>query len=113
MRADSKSEFARSSEAAKSVTVWGSTLLGSGAQTYAVAALLGHAGGAMSYKGAAYIGGLVFAATTVPGVVTMAVSDKRGGEYVLARVAAGMLETVGLAVFLTWWGIQPAHDFGQ
>lgn len=67
MNADTKEEFIKSKEAAKSATLWGSNLLGSGFQTYAVAALLTQTG-VLSYKGAAYVGGLIFAATSVPTV---------------------------------------------
>ena len=65
--ADSKEEFIKSREAASAATLYGSTLVGSGIQTYAVAAVLNHCG-VLSYKGAAYVGGLIFAATTVPEV---------------------------------------------
>jgi hypothetical protein len=65
--ADSKEEFARSREAATATALYGSSLVGSGIQTYAVAAILSHSG-VLSYKGAAYVGGLIFAATTVPSV---------------------------------------------
>lgn len=67
MNADTKEEFIKSKEAAKSATLWGSNLLGSGAQTYAIAALLTQTG-VLSYKGAAYVGALIFAATSVPTV---------------------------------------------
>ena len=50
-----------------SATLVGSSLLGSSVQTYAVAALLSRSA-ALSYKGAAYVGALVFAATSVPTV---------------------------------------------
>jgi hypothetical protein len=65
--ADSKEEFIKSKEAASAAALYGSTLVGSGIQTYAVAAILNHCG-IFSYKGAAYIGGLIFAATSVPQV---------------------------------------------
>lgn len=65
--ADSKEEFIKSREAASTAALYGSTLAGSGIQTYAIAAVLNHCG-VLSYKGAAYIGGLIFAATSVPPV---------------------------------------------
>jgi hypothetical protein len=65
--ADSKEEFIKSKEAASAAVLYGSTLVGSGVQTYAVAAVLNHCG-VLSYKGAAYVGGLIFAATSVPQV---------------------------------------------
>lgn len=67
MKADTKEEFVNSKEAAKTATLWGSNFLGSGVQSYAVAALLTQTG-VMSYKGAAYVGALIFAATSVPTV---------------------------------------------
>ncbi|KAG0136507.1 hypothetical protein HOY82DRAFT_599216 [Tuber indicum] len=111
MKADSKSEFARSKEAIKSATLMGSSLIGSSAQTYALAALL-NSSAAVSYKGAAYIGALVFAATSVPTVVSQLFQERGPAEYsyIAVRATAGLVETVGLAVFLTWWGIRPAHD---
>lgn len=66
MNVDTKEEF-KSKEITKTATLWGSNFLGSGVQTYAVAALLTQTG-VMSYKGAAYIGALIFAATSVPTV---------------------------------------------
>lgn len=66
-KSDSKEEFIKSREAASTAALYGSTLAGSAIQTYAIAAVLNHCG-ALSYKGAAYIGGLIFAATSVPPV---------------------------------------------
>ncbi|PWW78665.1 DUF1761-domain-containing protein [Tuber magnatum] len=109
MKADSKSEFAKSKEAIKSATLMGSSLVGSSVQTYAVAALLNHSA-ALSYKGAAYVGALVFAVTSAPAVVSQLFQERRPAEYIAVRATAGLVETVGLAVFLTWWGIRPAHD---
>lgn len=43
-------------------------------------------------------------------VVSQLFQDRRPAEYIAVRVTAGLVETVGLAVFLTWWGIGPAHD---
>ena len=63
----SKEEFLHSKEATSAATAYGSTLVGSAIQTYGVAALL-NATGTLSYKGAAYLGALVFAATSIPGV---------------------------------------------
>lgn len=64
---NSKEEFLRSKEAASAATAYGSSLVGSAIQTYGVAALL-NVTGILTYKGAAYMGGLIFAATTVPAV---------------------------------------------
>lgn len=64
---NSKEEFLRSRETALTAAAYGSSLVGSAIQTYGVAALL-NATGTLTYKGAAYMGGLIFAATTVPSV---------------------------------------------
>ena len=52
--ADTKEEFLKSKEAASAATLYGSTLVGSGLQTYAIAAILNHSN-VLSYKGAAYL----------------------------------------------------------
>jgi hypothetical protein len=65
--ANSKEEFIRSKEAAGAAAAWGSSLAGSTLQTYGVAALI-NATGTLSYKGAAYLGGLVFLASSAPSV---------------------------------------------
>ncbi|KAH0612744.1 uncharacterized protein LAJ45_00469 [Morchella importuna] len=109
MNADSKQEWIKSKEAAKTATLWGSNVIGSGAQTYAIAALLTQTG-VLTYKGAAYVGALIFAATSVPTVVSQLFQERRPAEYIAIRATAGLIETVGLSVFLTWWGIRPAHD---
>ena len=66
-QADSSEEFFKSREAATAAASWGSSLLGSGIQTYGVAALI-NATGTLSYKGAAYLGSLIFMASAAPGV---------------------------------------------
>ena len=66
-QSNSREEFLRSKEAASAATAYGSSLFGSAIQTYGVAALL-NATGTLTYKGAAYMGGLIFAATTIPSV---------------------------------------------
>ena len=64
---DTKEEFFKSKEAASAGAAYGSSLIGAGIQTYGVAALL-NATGTLSYKGAAYLGTLVFFASAAPGV---------------------------------------------
>ncbi|TGZ77609.1 DUF1761-domain-containing protein [Ascodesmis nigricans] len=108
-QADSKEEFIKSREAASAASLYGSTLVGSGIQTYAIAAILNHAN-VLSYKGAAYLGGLLFAATAVPQAVSQVFLDRRPAELVAVKVAANLVDTVGLSLFLTWWGTRPAHD---
>ena len=65
--ANSKEEFFKSKEAATAAASWGSSLLGSAIQSYGVGALL-NATGTLTYKGAAYMGGLIFMASTAPSV---------------------------------------------
>jgi len=65
--ADSKEEFVKSKEAASAISAWGSSLAGSALQTYGVGALI-NATGTLSYKGAAYLGSLIFMASSAPSV---------------------------------------------
>ena len=66
-RANSKEEFFKSKEAASAATAWGSSLVGSAIQTYGVGALI-NATGTLTYKGAAYLGSLIFFASAAPSV---------------------------------------------
>ncbi|KAL8388061.1 hypothetical protein RB595_009482 [Gaeumannomyces hyphopodioides] len=65
--ANTKEEFLRSKEASSAAVAWGTSLVGSALQSYGVGALI-NATGTLSYKGSAYLGGLIFAATAAPGV---------------------------------------------
>lgn len=65
--ANTGEEFLRSKEASSAAVAWGSTLVGSALQSYGIGALI-NATGTLSYKGAAYLGGLVFMATSAPTV---------------------------------------------
>jgi hypothetical protein len=65
--ADSAEEFIKSKEAASSATFWSSTLVGSVIQTYGVGALI-NVTGTLTYKGAAYLGSLIFFASSAPSV---------------------------------------------
>ena len=65
--ANTKEEFLRSKEASGAALAWGSSIVGSALQSYGVGALI-NATGTLSYKGAAYLGGLIFFATSAPGV---------------------------------------------
>ena len=65
--ANSKEEFLKSKEAAGAAAAWGSSLVGSTMQAYGVAALI-NATGTLSYKGAAYLGSLIFLASSAPSV---------------------------------------------
>ena len=65
--ANSNEEFIRSKEASSAAVAWGTSLVGSALQAYGVGALI-NATGTLSYKGAAYLGALIFMATSAPGV---------------------------------------------
>jgi len=101
--ADSKEEFFKSKETATAAASWGSSILGSAIQTYGVAALI-NATGTLSYKGAAYLGSLVFFATSGPTVVAAVVTEKRPLDVVAIGTLTRLFETVGLSLFLTYWG---------
>ncbi len=68
-RANSSEEFIKSKEAASAASAWGSSLVGSAVQTYGVGALI-NATGTLTYKGAAYLGSLIFMASSAPSVST-------------------------------------------
>lgn len=65
--ANSREDYLKSKEAATAAAAWGSSLVGSGLQAYGVGALL-NATGTLSYKGAAYLGSLIFLASSAPSV---------------------------------------------
>jgi len=65
--ANSKEEFFKSKEAASAAAAWGTSGVGSAVQAYGVGALL-NATGTLSYKGAAYMGSLIFLASSAPSV---------------------------------------------
>ena len=65
--ANSKEEFVKSKETASAAAAWGTSLVGSAVQSYGVGALI-NATGTLSYKGAAYLGSLIFMASSAPSV---------------------------------------------
>lgn len=71
--ANTKEEFIRSREATGAAVAWGTAFVGSALQSYGVGALI-NATGTFSYKGAAYLGGLIFAATSAPTVCLSPIS---------------------------------------
>merc|ERR1712054_531795 len=73
--ANTKEEFVRSKEASSAAVAWGTTL-----------------------------GGLIFAASAAPGLLVQAFSERRPLDTVGVSVLAKLFETVGLSVFLSWWG---------
>ncbi|KAI5923060.1 hypothetical protein F4810DRAFT_710820 [Camillea tinctor] len=101
--ANTKEEFVRSQEATSAAVAWGTSLVGSALQSYGIGALI-NATGTLSYKGAAYLGGLVFVATSAPTFLTQLFSEKRPLNTVAVVATAKVFETVGLSLFLTWWG---------
>lgn len=122
--ANSKEEFIKSKEAASAAAAWGSSLVESAVQTYGVAALI-NATGTLSYKGAAYLGTLIFFASSAPSVrlflsrslsltlvniccnqqfVSQIFAEKRPLDTVAVGAVSRVFETVGLSLFLTWWG---------
>ncbi|KAK0726981.1 hypothetical protein B0T26DRAFT_110912 [Lasiosphaeria miniovina] len=100
---NTKEEFVRSREATGAAVAWGTTLVGSALQSYGVGALI-NATGTLSYKGAAYLGALIFAASNAPTFISQIFVEKQTLETVGVSVLAKLFETVGLSVFLTWWG---------
>ncbi|KAJ5635426.1 uncharacterized protein N7484_008739 [Penicillium longicatenatum] len=107
--ANSKEEFIKSKEAAGAAAAWGSSLAGSAVQTYGVAALI-NATGTLSYKGAAYLGTLIFFASSAPSIVSQVFAEKRPLDTVAVGAVGRVFETVGLSLFLTWWGTR-THPF--
>jgi hypothetical protein len=119
--ANSKEEFFKSREAATAAASWGSSILGSGLQAYGVGALI-NATGTLSYKGAAYLGSLIFFASAAPSVsyyfqlitihahthilqvISQVITEKRPLDTVAVGAVARVFETVGLSLFLTYWG---------
>ncbi|KAI7365045.1 DUF1761-domain-containing protein [Hortaea werneckii] len=100
---NTKEEFFKSKEAASAAAAWGTSLIGSGVQSYGVGALL-NATGTLSYKGAAYMGGLIFLASSAPSFIAQIFTEKRPLDTVAVGALARVFETVGLSMFMTWWG---------
>ncbi|KAF7882622.1 uncharacterized protein EAF02_005985 [Botrytis sinoallii] len=101
--ANSKEEFVKSKEAASAAAAWGTSLVGSAVQSYGVGALI-NATGTLSYKGAAYLGSLIFMASSAPSFIAQVTTEKRPLDTVAVGALARVFETVGLSLFLTWWG---------
>lgn len=76
--ANSKEEFVKSKEAASAAAAWGTSLVGSAVQSYGVGALI-NATGTLSYKGAAYLGSLIFMASSAPSVSVFLIFYGRHG----------------------------------
>merc|ERR1711925_34651 len=93
-------EFVKSKEAASAAAAYGTSLVGSAIQSYGVGALI-NATGTLSYKGAAYLGSLIFFASSAPSFIAQIFTEKRPLD---TGAVARIFETVGLSLFLTWWG---------
>ncbi|KAI9856653.1 MAG: hypothetical protein M1824_005350 [Vezdaea acicularis] len=102
-RADSAEEFIKSREAASAGMAWGSSIIGSCIQSYGVGALI-NTTGTLSYKGAAYLGSLIFMASAAPGIIAQITLEKRPADQVGIGALSKVIDSVGLAIFLTWWG---------
>ena len=103
MNADKNSEFWKTKDAQSAAAIYGSSLVSSGFQTYCVSALL-QLTGTVSYKGSAYLGLIIFGATSVPGIISSTFTEKRPLEYVAIKSVTALLQTVGLGVVLTAFG---------
>ncbi|KAJ3564981.1 hypothetical protein NPX13_g7662 [Xylaria arbuscula] len=79
--ANTKEEFLRSREATGAAVAWGTSLVGSALQAYGVGALI-NATGTLSYKGAAYLGSLIFLATSAPTYLNQLFTEKRAVDAV-------------------------------
>ncbi|KAI0141216.1 hypothetical protein GGR57DRAFT_487576 [Xylariaceae sp. FL1272] len=101
--ADTKEEFLHSKEASGAAVAWGTSLVGSALQAYGVGALI-NATGTLTYKGAAYLGTLIYLATAAPTYLNQLFAEKRSVDTVAVSATAKLVETLGLSVFLTWWG---------
>jgi len=101
--ANTSEEFFKSKEAATAAATWGSSLAGSAIQAYGVGALI-NATGTLSYKGAAYLGSLIFMASAAPSIVSQVITEKRPADTIAIGALARVFETVGLSLFLTYWG---------
>jgi len=101
--ANTKEEFVHSKQASSAALAWGTSFVGSALQSYGVGALI-NATGTLSYKGAAYLGSLIFLATAAPGYLNEIFLEHRPIDTIGINVLAKVLETVGLSTFLVWWG---------
>jgi len=79
-----------------------------------------NATGTLSYKGAAYLGGLVWMTHSVGGVLGGLLgmggdpnTRPKDAAEVLVTVLSGLFDTVGLSLVLNYWGTRtnPLTDF--
>merc|ERR1711939_1141552 len=98
-----RAQAVKSKEAASAAAAYGTSLVGGAIQSYGVGALI-NATGTLSYKGAAYLGSLIFFASSAPSFIAQIFTEKRPLDTVAVGAVARIFETVGLSLFLTWWG---------
>jgi len=108
---NSSSDFLHSKEAKTGAALLGATIVGSGVQSYAMAALLTTTG-TLSYKGAAYLGGLVWLTTSTGGLIggILGFGDPNtrpaDAKEIIVGVTSSLFDTVGLSLVLNWWGVR-------
>ncbi|MCJ1266915.1 hypothetical protein MMC22_006800 [Lobaria immixta] len=90
--ANSKEEFFKSKEAAGAAAAYGSSIVGSAIQSYGVGALI-NSTGVLSYKGAAYLGSLIFFASSAPSFISQVFTEKRPLDTVAVGALARVFET--------------------
>lgn len=100
MNSDKNSEFWASKEVGSVSLMYGASFLSSGIQVYAMSALL-KLTGSFKYKNAFYLSSLIFAATTLPGMVFAYFVEKRPKEYVFVKFISGLAQTLGLGFILS------------
>ncbi|KAI0999795.1 hypothetical protein K3495_g8403 [Podosphaera aphanis] len=103
LSANSKEEFVKSKATASAIAAWGTSLAGSAVQTYGVGSLI-NATGTLSFRGATYLGSIIFMASSAPSFIAQIFTEKRPLDTIAVGAVARMFETVGLSLFLTWWG---------
>jgi hypothetical protein len=102
---EEKNKSVWNAESKPAVAAYIGSLVAAGLQTYATAALLIETN-TFSYKGAAYLGGIIFLVRTAPSAVHSLCLEKKSWDEVLSKSAASLLETIGLALVLTRWGVR-------
>lgn len=100
MNEDKNAEFWASKVTGPASLTYGTSLIASGIQAYAMSALL-KLTGCIKYKSAICLSSLVFAATSLPSLVTAYFVEKRPKEYVFVKFISGITQTVGLGLVLT------------
>lgn len=101
--ADTPEGAKKSKDSISAPTFFGTSLVGLAIRTYGVSALL-NLTGTYTYKGAAYLGTLMFFAATLPLVLNAAILEKRPWELIAVKVFGALYEMLGLAMVLNWWG---------